>query len=622
VISWAPGTWRRLAGATRAAGVRGTTGTGGASWTGRVGGASGASGTTGVGGTSGTTGTDGIDGTNGASGTTGTARVGAAGGGEPRERPRPQHLVGRVRVPPPLISRRIPSGRGATEQPNAAGDGDAALTPVFWLMVVLTGIAAGLFGDLMMLLLFSIQHLAFGYHTGSLEAAVERVSDVRRLVVLLIAGAFGGVAWFLLRRYTKGEKSELDDVVWGEGQRLSFRRSLGTSLISEIVIGMGASIGRENAPKLMGGASASILAGWAGLTPAQRRLLMACGGGAGLAAVYNVPLGGALFTAEVMLGSVSVPVVLPALACSWIATATAWLYLPNRATYVDVPNYRFTVTLLVWALLAGPLIGLVAVGYIRLMGWISHHQASGRVALFAPAVAFGILGLIAFAYPQLLGNGKDMAHDAFLGVNGLTLLLALFALKPLVTALCLGSGASGGLFTPTLSTGAMLGGAAGIVWSLAWPGSPAGAYALVGAAAMLGAAMQAPLAGLVLILELTHGGFALSIPMIAATVTATAVARYIDGYSIYSARLRARPRPPDPAPGPESPGRAVAAAPEPVATDPAVAQHGLPRRGPAAPRVPQTPQTLRGPQTPQTPRAPGGQQRAGGHGPGRLGRRN
>jgi chloride channel protein, CIC family len=456
---------------------------------------------------------------------------------------------GRVRVPSPLISRRLPSGRGATEQPNAIGDGDAALTLKFWLMVAATGVAAGLFGDLMMLILFSIQHLAFGYHSGSLEAAVERASDVRRLVVLLSAGVFGGVAWFLLRRYTSGEKSELDDVVWGEGAKLSFRRSLGTSVISEIVIGMGASIGRENAPKLMGGASASVLAGWARLTPAQRRLLMACGGGAGLAAVYNVPLGGALFTAEVMLGTISVPVVLPALACSWIATATAWLYLPDRPTYIDIPAYRFTMTLLVWALLAGPLIGVISSGYIRLIGWVSHHQARGRVALFAPAVAFTILGVIAFAYPQLLGNGKDMARDAFLGVDGFTLLLALFALKPLVTALCLGSSASGGLFTPTLSTGAVLGGAAGIAWSLAWPGSPSGAYALVGAAAMLGAAMQAPLAGLVLILELTGGGFAIAIPMIAATVTATAVARYIDGYSIYTARLRARPGGQDAEPG-------------------------------------------------------------------------
>jgi chloride channel protein, CIC family len=199
----------------------------------------------------------------------------------------------------------------------------------------------------------------------------------------------------------------------------------------------------------------------------------------------------------------------------------------------------------------------------------------------------------------LFGNGKDMAHDAFLGVGGVTVLLALFALKPLVTALCLGSGASGGLFTPTLSTGAVLGGAMGIVWSLAWPGSPSGAYALVGAAAMLGAAMQAPLAGMALILELTHGGFAISIPMIAATVTATAVARYIDGYSIYSARLRAQPSQPGPVPAREFPGRAVAAAPEPKPPDPSAPQDGLPRPG-----------------------ATRAQERTDGTAGGRLGRRN
>jgi chloride channel protein, CIC family len=445
-----------------------------------------------------------------------------------------------VRVPPPLIRSRMPSGRGATEQPNATGDGEAALTPAFWAMVALTGVAAGLFGDLMMRVLFSVQRLAFGSRGGSLESAVLQASDARRIVVLLAAGAFGGVAWYLLRRLTPGEKTEIDDVVWGEGARLSFRRSLGTSVISEVVIGMGASIGRENAPKLMGGAAAGVLAGWARLTPGQRRLLLACGGGAGLAAVYNVPLGGALFTAEIMMGTITLPVALPALACSGIATATAWLYLPRHATYLSVPAYRFTVPLLAWALVAGPLIGLIASGYIRLIGWVTHHAATGRAAVFAPMGAFGILGLTGFAYPQLFGNGKDMAASAFLGATGLGLGLVLAVLKPLVTALCLGSGASGGLFTPTLSTGAVLGSAAGIAWSLAWPGSPPGAYAIVGAAAMLGAAMQAPLTGLAMMLELTAGGFDILIPMIAAVVTATAVARYIDGYSIYTARLRAR----------------------------------------------------------------------------------
>jgi len=130
-----------------------------------------------------------------------------------------------------------------------------------------------------------------------------------------------------------------------------------------------------------------------------------------------------------------------------------------------------------------------------------------------------------------------MAHEAFVGADSFSLLLALFILKPLVTAMCLESGASGGLFTPTLSTGAALGGAFGVAWNVLWPGSSSGAYAMVGAAAMLGAAMQAPLASLALVLELTHSGFQIMVPMVAATVIATAVARYIDGYSIYSARL-------------------------------------------------------------------------------------
>jgi CIC family chloride channel protein len=451
-----------------------------------------------------------------------------------------ERLAGRVRVPAPLIPTRLPSGRGATEQPNATGDADAPLTPRFWAMLVLTGVAAGLFGDLMMLLLFNVQYIAFGYHSGSLEAAVKRSSDLRRITVLLIAGVFGSVAWYLLRRFTAGKRSDLDDVVWGEGQRLSFRRSLGTSLISEVVIGMGASLGRENAPKLMGGASASLLANWAGLTPGQRRLLMACGGGAGFAAVYNVPLGGALFTAEIMMGGLTLPLVLPALACSGIAALTAWLYLPDHATYLDVPAYRFSFALLVFSLLAGPVIGLLASGYIRLIGWVTHYEMRGWRSIPVMIVVFGLLGVLGFAYPQLFGNGKDMAHDAFLGLGGIGLFLALFALKPLVTAACLGSGAAGGLFTPTLSTGAVLGAGAGLLWSLLWPGSPAGAYAIVCAAAMMGAAMQAPLTGLALMLELIQGGFSLVVPLVLATVIATVVARKVDGYSIYSARLRAR----------------------------------------------------------------------------------
>ena len=447
----------------------------------------------------------------------------------------------RERVPAPLIKRRLPSGAAAMTQPNVTGDGDARLTPRFWVMVVVTGVATGLLGDLMMVILFSVAHLAFGSNLdgSGFTHAVTRAGAWHRVLPLLIGGVIGGVAWYLLRRYTPGQKSEVDDVLWTGNGRLSPLRSFGTSVISEVVIGLGASIGRESAPKLMGAVAGSVAAGWAGLTPAQQRLLVACGGGAGLAAVYNVPLGGALFTAEILLGSMNLPVILPALACSGIATAVAWLYLPQHATYTDIPSYPFAFRLLAWAVPAGLVIGVLAAGWVRLIGWVSHHRARDAWAIGAPLAAFAVLAVIALRYPQLYGNGKGMAHAAFLGLGSLGLLAALSVLKPFVTALCLSSGASGGLFTPTMSTGAVLGGFLGLAWGYLWPGSPVGAYAMIGAAAMIGAGMQAPLAALALVLELTHSGFALMVPMAVATVIATAITRWIDGYSIYSARLSA-----------------------------------------------------------------------------------
>jgi chloride channel protein, CIC family len=426
-------------------------------------------------------------------------------------------------------------------QPNVTGDGDARLTVRFWVLVLATGVAAGLLGAAMMWILFTVEHAAFGVNgnEGGFTEAVARASGWQRATPLLIAGVFGGVAWYLLRRFTPGQKSEVDEVLWtGEG-RLSVRRSLGTSVISEIVIGLGASLGREAAPKLLGAVSGSVFSGWLKMTPGQTRLLVACGAGAGLAAVYNVPLGGALFAAEVLIGSMNLPVVLPALLCSATATWVGWIYLPSHATYTGITDYAYDTRLLVWALVAGPIVGVLAAGYIRLIGWISHHRITGWPSLFAPLIAFGILAAIALAFPQLYGNGKGMAHDAFLGIGSLGLLAALAILKPLVTALCLGGGASGGLFTPVMSTGAVLGGALGALWSMMWPGSPIGAYAMIGAAAMIGAGMQAPLAALVLVLELTDSGLQLMVPMIVATAIATAITRWIDGYSIYSARLTA-----------------------------------------------------------------------------------
>ena len=146
------------------------------------------------------------------------------------------------------------------EQPNASHD-DVALTPRFWLVLVATGVVAGLMGVALMWLLFRVQALAFPGPSNYLTNAAH-ADGLRRVVCLLSAGIIGGVAWYLLRRFTKGEHTDLDDIVWTDsGQALSFRRCLGTATISEVVIGLGASLGREAAPKLMGGAWGRCWAG-------------------------------------------------------------------------------------------------------------------------------------------------------------------------------------------------------------------------------------------------------------------------------------------------------------------------------------------------------------------------
>jgi H+/Cl- antiporter ClcA len=116
-------------------------------------------------------------------------------------------------------------------------------------------------------------------------------------------------------------------------------------------------------------------------------------------------------------------------------------------------------------------------------------------------------------------------------------LAVLTVLKPLFTAACLGSGAPGGLFTPTLAFGVLFGGTLGHVWSLMWAGTPAGSYAVVGSAAVLAASMQGPLAATVMLVELAHSSVTLMVPLLLAVTGATVVSRLLGAQSIYSARL-------------------------------------------------------------------------------------
>jgi H+/Cl- antiporter ClcA len=393
------------------------------------------------------------------------------------------------------------------------------------MAVLLTGVGAGVAAAILTNILFAVQHACWpGPH---LLDGAQQADVMHHLMILLAAGVVTGVAQVLVRRLSAGNSIDITEALSNFAGRLPALRTL-------------ASLGREGAPKQAGAVIANALADRTRLTDEQRRLLVACGAGAGLAAAYGVPLGGALFAVEVLRGVLALRLILPALLASACAAGVAWLLgMPNEPTYV-IPSYSLSASIICWSVVAGPIVGVFSVGFVRIIAWADRNKPQGTARLFAPLGALGVIGALSIPYPQILGNGKDIAALAFTGQVAVPLLLALVVVRPFATVLCLGSGVPGGLFTPSLATGALLGGVLGSAWSLIWPGVPPGLFAIIGAAAVLAATTHGPVSSIVLVMELTGRDRSFILPMLLAVVTATVVARTLDARSIYDARLSDR----------------------------------------------------------------------------------
>ena len=407
---------------------------------------------------------------------------------------------------------------------------------LFWLAVLFTGVSAGISAALLTRILQFVQHLAWGGSGTDLLTSVQSTSSLRRVAVLIGAGVVTGLGQIVLKNLSSGNGIDTTAAIWFHAGRLPAVRTLGSALLSVVIVGMGASLGREGAPKQAGAVSANLFAGAFRLSDEQRRLLVACGAGAGMGAAYGVPVGGALFALEVMRGMLALRYVLPAVISSIVAVGVAWLVLPDAPTYL-IPAYRSSASVLVWALLAGPLAGVYSVGYVRLVTWAERHKPKGWQRILTPVIGLGALGILAIWFPEVLGNGKDISQLIFSNQTAPLLLLILMLLKPFATILCIRSGAPGGLFTPSLTAGALLGAILGQGWSLIWPGVPPGFFALLGAGAVLAATTQGPISTVVLIMELTGRDRSFILPLIVIAATATLVARSLDARSIYDARL-------------------------------------------------------------------------------------
>ncbi|WP_375765277.1 chloride channel protein [Archangium gephyra] len=413
----------------------------------------------------------------------------------------------------------------------------------FWGLVVVVGLISGLGAVVLLKVLRFTQHLFWRSEVEGFLAGVIASPPWRRFLVPVLGGALVSLMTLLVGRPLRGHGTAgIIESIWVKAGELSLPRALFRGFISILAVALGAPLGREGALLQTGAASGSALARWLRLPSGQARLLVACGAAAGIASAYNVPIGGALFGLEVLLGSFALELFGPIVVSCVVATLVSRALVADRPSYV-IPHYVLTRPReLLLALLLGVLIGAASALYVRVINLLSDRldEVPRRLQPFLPLAAMSLVGLAAIWLPELLGNGYDAVNSALLGRMSLLLLAILPLAKLLATSACAGAGVPGGLFTPSLFYGALLGGAFGQVAGMLWPGgAPSGAYALLGMGAVLAGTTHASVSAVLLIFEMT-ADYDLMLPLMLCTVLSAAVSRWLEPESLYTSVLNRR----------------------------------------------------------------------------------
>ena len=406
----------------------------------------------------------------------------------------------------------------------------------FAVATLLTGVIAGLVGLACIHLLHWIQALAWDMHSGTLLEAVSATSPARRVLNLSLGGILGAASWFFLFRRSRAITSVSAAV---GGTPMPPLRATWHALTQVLIVGLGASVGREVAPREMAAAFSAAAANRLGLTPEDRRIIVACGAGAGLAAVYSIPISGAIYTLEILLVSRSRRAVAAAFCTSAIAVLISTGFTRPTPFY-SVPTLTPSLSLTVFAALIGPLLGATGWAFKQAVARVSAARPRDwRLLASLPTASF-LVGVIAVWVPSVLGNGQASAQTQFDAVwatgAGLGLAALVLAAKTVTTFLTIRAGGWGGVLTPAVALGAGIGAVIGLPWAAAWPGSQVAAFAFIGAAAFLGASMNAPFTGLILVIEFTAQGPTILVPATLAVGGATAATAWLSRRSLSSAR--------------------------------------------------------------------------------------
>lgn len=411
------------------------------------------------------------------------------------------------------------------------------------VLAIATGLAASLAATGFRELLALFQWVAFGTFDESLIETAINLPWWQRLSMPALGGLL--VGYFIYRFVPGGKPVAVPQVMEAsamEGGRMSLKQGILGATANAATLGFGGSAGREGPVVHLGATIGSRFARWFHLRRNPSRTLLACGVAGAVAASFNAPLAGVFFSLEVVIGHYALVAFAPIVMASLVAT------IVSRQIYGDFPAFEipvYTVSYFEFPAFAflGVAAALSAVAFMRLVQWIEDRAVGlpGPVWI-RPAIGGLGVGLIAIPFPQVLGVGYGTANAALQSELGLWLLLALLVAKTVATALTLGSGFGGGVFSPSLFLGAMVGGAVGAIAGTVIPPlvglenviqfAGVGAYALVGMGAFAGAVLGAPISTILIMFELT-GDYHLTMGVMVGTVVASVITNNWHGTSYF-----------------------------------------------------------------------------------------
>lgn len=311
------------------------------------------------------------------------------------------------------------------------------------------------------------------------------------------------------------------------------------AIASAVCIGSGGSAGREGPIVQIGSAIGSAMGQIFKISGNRLRILVGCGAAGGISAVFNAPIAGVMFAVEIILGDFGIRTLTPVVLSSVAASVTARSILGNKSVFEVAPYNLVSPWEIPLYLGLGALAGLAAILFTRTLYFSEDKFESLKIpGYLKPALGGLALGGLAMISREIMADGYNGITHALSGGLDLWLVAMLIFLKIGATSMTLGSGNSGGIFAPSLFIGAMLGQAFGGVMNILFPEvtAPAGAYALVGMAAMVSGATHATITAILIIFEMTSD-YRIILPLMAASVMATFVAHRLSPLSIYTLKL-------------------------------------------------------------------------------------